>query len=1359
MSMRRLSAFLLLLVVFVGSGIPAASAAGASSDLVVNLATDKASYPTSATVTYTIEVTSRGPDAITSPATLTLNAPAVSGTSEAWETTATCVASGGAVCPATYQLDSTKATMTASIPALPALGKLVVTVTSPAAGPYASAAQETLTATIVTGATDLDPQLATNTATRTIDLLDPSTQWAVDVSGPTTSPGATTVHYTVTLTNDGLDPTAFVAKIDLTAGRGTGTVSPQPYLGSTGITAIACTATTGGASCADAVSFRGAFPTDQVSPTLFRLDSGTGFTPTRQSIGSTNLPGGSSITFDVTVAVDAALCSSGSPALRTLTMRASTSYLPLDALAPLVIAFESPYAPADDTDTVVTNVDAPACAVGDLRVTSITQPAPQLTNGLQALQPWSFTVEYTNAAGASASDVPLMFALGWPTTGVSTAPTAGTPVCVAAGGASCPTTWVTGTAAAITGTAPSLPVGGTLTVTYSGVGGGNSTLLCKPQAAVAVTTITPPAAFQDTQFNTTTPTWVNNKMTLTPQTDVGVACGQSHDDQVTVDGPYSDPGLTTPLVGAAAPGQAVYFKTTMTNLLSDPAYAFSTWSHSVWVNDQVSVATGWPAGGDWRSLVFQGFTTADPTDPAGRWRVTHNPGDSAGLPTVGMDLLGPNYPYDSGVSCRDAVNGATCPQGVDKAWNNGGGLHDGYYVFHTSGWSVNNQISAQWGGSAGPALPNTGALTFVTTYRVPPYSSQYTNGKCSPFLTSDVNWKIPVNAYVAGSTDPVTADRQLVNDTATTSFTVLVKACTDTLTIDKTVAYPATDADPETDTMGLDRKVSYDITVKNTSPHALDLPHLVDLPYPMPASSTITCDSETLGAACPTFTPSAGVAYRADGTTGPIDPDAVYDFVWGQAGAPTMPAGSSVTFHVTLQYPLTGAPPAPSNVATFTGDSASTTGLWVMVRDAVTLNVPYGATLALQKIVSPTQPKPGQTVTYTVDLINGYPEDAADVHFSDPVGPVLAPTNPAGFASLACRPLTEADGVLTLRGTQTMGAATCPDFVSDSTGITATMPLLPALSGLRLTYTAVAPLESASAENIASLTNSDILLTIGDAGAQANLSVLAITVSGTVWHDADNSAAGTFTNIRTGTETGTAAGGLTAVLVDTTTGTVLAVVPVADDGTYRFVGVPPQTDVTVSIVPTTAAPAVGDAAPTAAVTPGWLATTPLTQATFNTGTVDTTDKDFGVVQPATIGDYTWIDTDGDGIADPGESPLPGVKVTLTDSTGTVVASTVTDAMGHYLFNGLLPATYTVTFVGPDGYVATTSVTQVSTVAEAGQDLDRDAGFRVPAVPVTPEPEVELPQTGANVGPIVAGGVGLVALGGLVLFASRRRRTR
>jgi len=340
-----------------------------------------------------------------------------------------------------------------------------------------------------------------------------------------------------------------------------------------------------------------------------------------------------------------------------------------------------------------------------------------------------------------------------------------------------------------------------------------------------------------------------------------------------------------------------------------------------------------------------------------------------------------------------------------------------------------------------------------------------------------------------------------------------------------------------------------------------------------------------------------------------------------------------------------------------------------------------------------------------------------------------------------------------------MGAATCPDFVSDSTWITATMPLLPALSGLRLTYTAVAPLESASAENIASLTNSDILLTIGDAGAQANLSVLAITVSGTVWHDADNSAAGTFTNIRTGTETGTAAGGLTAVLVDTTTGTVLAVVPVADDGTYRFVGVPPQTDVTVSIVPTTAAPAVGDAAPTAAVTPGWLATTPLTQATFNTGTVDTTDKDFGVVQPATIGDYTWIDTDGDGIADPGESPLPGVKVTLTDSTGTVVASTVTDAMGHYLFNGLLPATYTVTFVGPDGYVATTSVTQVSTVAEAGQDLDRDAGFRVPAVPVTPEPEVELPQTGANVGPIVAGGVGLVALGGLVLFASRRRRTR
>jgi hypothetical protein len=60
---------------------------------------------------------------------------------------------------------------------------------------------------------------------------------------------------------------------------------------------------------------------------------------------------------------------------------------------------------------------------------------------------------------------------------------------------------------------------------------------------------------------------------------------------------------------------------------------------------------------------------------------------------------------------------------------------------------------------------------------------------------------------------------------------------------------------------------------------------------------------------------------------------------------------------------------------------------------------------------------------------------------------------------------------------------------------------------------------------------------------------------------------------------------------------------------------------------------------------------------------------------ARIGDYTWLDQDGDGIQDAGEPPAPGVEVTLRGSTdgtqgGTddwIVGTVTTDANGFYSF--------------------------------------------------------------------------------------------
>jgi hypothetical protein len=54
--------------------------------------------------------------------------------------------------------------------------------------------------------------------------------------------------------------------------------------------------------------------------------------------------------------------------------------------------------------------------------------------------------------------------------------------------------------------------------------------------------------------------------------------------------------------------------------------------------------------------------------------------------------------------------------------------------------------------------------------------------------------------------------------------------------------------------------------------------------------------------------------------------------------------------------------------------------------------------------------------------------------------------------------------------------------------------------------------------------------------------------------------------------------------------------------------------------------------------------------------------------PIEIGNYVWFDKDGDGIQDPDEDPIAGVKVYLYDGD-TLVGTATTDADGHYYFGG------------------------------------------------------------------------------------------
>ena len=78
---------------------------------------------------------------------------------------------------------------------------------------------------------------------------------------------------------------------------------------------------------------------------------------------------------------------------------------------------------------------------------------------------------------------------------------------------------------------------------------------------------------------------------------------------------------------------------------------------------------------------------------------------------------------------------------------------------------------------------------------------------------------------------------------------------------------------------------------------------------------------------------------------------------------------------------------------------------------------------------------------------------------------------------------------------------------------------------------------------------------------------------------------------------------------------------------------------------------------------------------------DQLDLDIGSVLPGRLGDLAWLDENGNGLLDSGEGGIPGVQVELVRGD-TVVAQTVTDQYGFYLFDEVYPAAYTLRVTAP-----------------------------------------------------------------------------
>ena len=151
--------------------------------------------------------------------------------------------------------------------------------------------------------------------------------------------------------------------------------------------------------------------------------------------------------------------------------------------------------------------------------------------------------------------------------------------------------------------------------------------------------------------------------------------------------------------------------------------------------------------------------------------------------------------------------------------------------------------------------------------------------------------------------------------------------------------------------------------------------------------------------------------------------------------------------------------------------------------------------------------------------------------------------------------------------------------------------------------------------------------------------------------------------------------GLTMTVIDELTGNVFDT-PVTDaDGYYTAAGmIPGSFAVTYPLDENTIAPIAGDNQ--FAEQNGVLAFTGI-----RLGENETRDNLLlGIVRYTTISGRVWI------IRGMEEEPLPGAAVSLTDETGDAVATMVSDENGVYAFTRLMPGTYGLRVLAPEGSV-------------------------------------------------------------------------
>jgi uncharacterized repeat protein (TIGR01451 family) len=1046
---------------FSGIFLTIANASAQDVDLVVNITSDEPAYMAQDLQSFSITISNNGPDTATS-VELVVEHPVAE---LPFELSATCQVlpganpNGPAICPPGSGTAPSPAfvrsgqTFSVTLPAIPAQSQARVEfVTEAHCPPFGNAAGEPACFGVPTGnftisadvdAVENETNALTNSSTTNVFLFPPDVQYAVEiVSAPTTATPGSVVEYEFEVSSFGLQPSDLL-ELGVEIRGEAGTMIPlsatnHPFgasgstLPNTELLAIDCLSAS-----------LGAYPIGSVfppAPAPWQTCPSSGLIPVPNPISSSNSPpvtgfptgdfldnlpgtldgpaGGGVLRFRAQVLVGDPVCvDAPDSGVRDLVFEFGVQGLQgTDLVTP---------GPADNIATVVTEVPG-NCDVADIEFTTESIP-PSLTLDSNGEASWVHEVTVSNLSTGPTAGTATNVAFEFEHHSLAFAKTHGTLACASSPAGLCPSAASLGNGiisstssnfqfASVIDMLPpgssvtvSLPVTISRTTCWSGT---IANINLSGQAA-------PSPALHDPIFNPISPTepppftpginpfFGNNGLqTVLPVGGLTTCPGGAPSAFIAVEkfGPFAsvaDATAGTPLIGQT-PGA----------FITDGTEVF----YKIVVTNPNTVNA--VALGDLSDFNFTlpGLANSPPT----------------GFLHSGNTLA------DWGITCTPNPVTEDC--------------HDLASTFSTLGYTRNFMLSYDpgvHGGNTEVALAPEATLTYIVPFTMPIHLN-----RChGPDQTSN-----QVSArFVSPAGELVTTPASIVEQ-----FIGMPPCVPGVLEIDKQIQPPATAT-----SIPVSGQISWTIRLTNASTtETLDIPRFIDQTFAFGVDAdivNITCNPISGGAQCPTTPVIPGVQTPASGPTSPLANPLHIDHEWGSVGNNTFPPGGSIEFTVTAQL----ANPTSnfgciSNQVAFNGQNDPNG--WIPADDSAISCPPPGPDVSLQKTVSPQIAGPGDTVTYTVTVLNIGSASADGSVLSDPLPAALLPANPGGYGNVSCTDISSSTFIPNPQGT-----AVCPPITSNASGLQATIASLGPNSALEFTYQAVMPQSVVSVDNLATV--------------------------------------------------------------------------------------------------------------------------------------------------------------------------------------------------------------------------------------------------------------------------------------------------